>query len=299
MYVIIADFNGFEQTRICLQSLRYSLKQEYSVVLVDHGTSGLTARCVAKEFPEVELISGSSDLWWAGATNLGVRHALAKGAERIMLLNNDCYVDPNTLSTLDELAASLPGSVIAPVQRDWRTGEITKSVIRSLFLLGFPTLVLPWRRPESTGPGSVERVGLISGGRGAIIPAAVFKKVGFFDEETLPHYYADHDFFLRANDLEVPLYLASGVSVYIDDTRTSIAFKMDDMSVRDFFKSLYNMRSHRNINAIRVLFRKHYPIPGLHWAGIILYYLRYFVVYCYKRSIAVLGVGRKRTVKFK
>ncbi|MDO8863362.1 glycosyltransferase family 2 protein [Haliea sp. E1-2-M8] len=293
MYLIITDFNGFEQTRICLQSLRYSRYKEYSVVLVDHGTSDLTARCVATEFPEVERISGSPDLWWAGATNLGVRQALAQGAERIMLLNNDCYVDPDTLSILDELAASLPDAVIAPVQRCWRTGEITKSVVRSFFLLGFPTLVLPWKIPRTRSAGSLERVSLISGGRGAIIAASVFEKVGLFDEQALPHYYADHDFFLRANDLGVPLYLASGASVSIDDTRTSIAFQMEKMSIRDFFKSLHSIRSHRNISAIRVLFRKHYPIPGLHWAGIFLYYLRYLVVYCYKRSIAILGLSRK------
>jgi GT2 family glycosyltransferase len=292
LYIVVTDFNGFEQTRNCLLALRQSLCKEFSVVLVDHGTSDVTAESVAAEFPEVERISGSPDIWWAGATNLGIRHALALGAQRVMLLNNDCYVYPSTISTLTELADAHPDGIVAPVQRSLRSGGTTGSAVRSLFLFGFPTLMLPFRLPTADNGQSVVLVRLIEGGRGVIVPAAVFTKVGMFDEEALPHYCADHDFYLRASNIGVPLYLARNAWVAIDDTRTSIALEPDSMTFQEFLVSLKSIRSHRNIYAISVLFRKHYPIPGFYLIGVTLYYLRYLTVYCLGRVLRVLGIGR-------
>lgn len=289
MYIVITDFDGYEQTRRCLKALEKSTYSEFSVVLVDHGTTKETSCLVNVEFPYVECISASSDLWWAGATNVGVSRALQRGAKRVVLLNNDCYVEKDTLSILVNQADLYPEAIIAPLQKSFQTGLITTSVIRTFFLLGFPTVVLHRNVPKDRDRKGLVQVPLIKGGRGVVIPASVFNTIGFFDEQELPHYYADHDFYLRARDGGVPLYLAINTGVAIDDTRTTLAVDTAAMPLKSFLASLKVRRSHRNVEAISAIFKRHYPLPHLYMIGISLYYVRYVFVYFLARSTRLFG----------
>ncbi len=289
MYIIITDFDGYKQTKQCLQALEKSSFKGYSVILVDHGTTKETSSRVNVEFPDVECISASSDLWWAGATNVGISRALQKGAERVVLLNNDCYVEENTLSTLVSHADLHPAAIIAPLQKSFHTELIVTSVIRTCFLLGFPTVILGRNVPKDRDRDGLVRVPLIRGGRGVVIPASVFNMVGFFDEHELPHYYADHDFYLRAREMEVPLYLAVNAVVGVDDTRTSVASDTGAMSIKSFLASFNTRRSHRNTEAISAIFKKHYPVPQLYFIGMCLYYFRYILIYFLARLARLLG----------
>jgi hypothetical protein len=283
LHVVITDFNGFEQTRRCLQALRESRTREFTIIVVDHGTTTHTRDSLASEFPEVLRIHGSPDLWWAGATNLGIQTALQRGAEAIMLLNNDCYVTADTLRTLVALSDATPTAIIAPVQRDAQTGKVTSLSPRTCFLLGFPTIGGPTQISRNTPVPPLLSVKLILGGRGAIIPAELFTTIGMLDEHALPHYGADHDFFLRARRGGIPLFIAPSAFVDIDPTRTSMANTPATLPLREFIESLSSPRSHRNLRDITALFRKHYPIPHLHMVGVLLYLARYPLVYLARR----------------
>lgn len=294
--IIITDFNGYAQTRRCLAALRASRYRDFTVLVVDHGTTDETRTGLAADFPEVVRIEGSPELWWTGATNLGIRHALERGADRIMLLNNDCYVAPETIGILLELAHANPAAIIAPVQRDWQSGRVTAISPRSRFLLGFPTVPGPRRLTSAMQAKDLLPVKLIGGGRGVIIPALVFTQLGLFDEEQLPHYGADHDFYLRARRQHIPLYVATRAFVDVDNTRTTLADNPGALSLGEFLHSLRSIRSHRNLQDVTALFRKHYPIPRLHLLGVALYTGRYLLVYLVKRTLFLLrgGLGTDR-----
>ena len=53
-----------------------------------------------KNFPDIELITNNENLGYAGGNNVGIRHALAKGCDFILLLNNDVVVDRDFLKRL-------------------------------------------------------------------------------------------------------------------------------------------------------------------------------------------------------
>jgi GT2 family glycosyltransferase len=286
IYVILTDFNGYPQTKECLQRLSASTVQSFTTVVVDHGTSDETRRGISEDFPEVQRIEGTPDLWWAGATNLGVKFALRQGAKSLILLNNDCYVRPETIEKLVDLSSAYPESIIAPVQRDYFTGHLITVRPNSFLLWGFLT------RPGSKSIPSGRDVlvtKLIAGGRGVIIPARVFAKIGLFDEKNLPHYWADHDFYFRARKKGVPLLVAPGAEVEIDNTRTTIAKSSQDLSLSEFWSTLFSIRSHRNISHVNELFKKHYPIKSLYKVGVYLYIGRYIAIYFVKRVVALLS----------
>lgn len=288
MYIVITDFNGYEQTRRCLAALQKSELQDFRTLIVDHGTTNETQTGLSRDFPDTLRITGSPDLWWAGATNRGIRAALDRGAKSIMLLNNDCYVTPSTIGTLVSLSQANPTSIIAPIQRNWKTRKITAVRATTCFLLGFPTVQFPqWMMPP-IDPTQLLRVNLVFGGRGAIIPESVFSAIGFFDEGNLPHYGADHDFYLRARASRIPMYVAPSSIVDIDTTRTTLAENPGRMNLSEFLESFRSIRSHRNFRDIHALFRKHYPIPRMYFVGIILHTFRYGLVYLVSRTLFLL-----------
>jgi GT2 family glycosyltransferase len=284
LHIVITDFNGFAETWRCLEALRSSRFQDFTVLVVDHGTTDETRRGLASEYPEVVRIEGSADLWWTGATNLGVREALKRGADAVMLLNNDCYVTPDTVGILVAWAQERPNAIVAPVQRDLTSGKINTIRARSLFGLGFPTVPGPRQLTPEMIQARLLPVQLIGGGRGAIIPTWAFAEIGLFDAEQLPHYWADHDFYHRARRHGIRLYVAAQAFVDVDNARTTKAERPETLSFSEFLDTLADTRSHRNLRDVTTLFRKHYPIPHLHMVGVFLYLSRYTFVYLARRS---------------
>lgn len=285
LFVVITDFNGFAQTRRCLDALYKSTYKDFTVLVVDHGTTEETRIGLQNDYPCVIRLPGPSSLWWAGANNLGIRFAMDKGADLIMLLNNDCYVEPDTLTRVISSIASYPETIIAPVQIDCRTGQFIAINPKSCFLFGFPTVSGKSKPTLCMETPELLPVKLIIGGRGVVIPASIIQEVGLFDEKRLPHYGADHDFYIRAAKLGVKLGINTSAFVKVDDAKTTIASNPEILAINEFICSLISIHSHRNIQAINMLFKLHFPVPRLYYIGVILYYFRYFLVYMAKRFL--------------
>ena len=293
LFVVIPVFNRWEQTRCCLQKLMDSSYKNFSVIVVDHGSSDGTREGLENEFPDVTRLPGTADMWWSAATNLGIRHALDRHADAVMLLNNDCYLEEATLERLLTQLHHAGMAVIAPLQRNLQTGYIQTKNITTCFILGFQTLRLPGRslyRPNHDHPTEAS---LLIGGRGAIIPAEVFEKTGMLNEQELPHYGADHDFYLRCRKNAIPLLVSPNAIVDIDEDTTTLSARLGEMTFSDFTRSLRDRRSHRNLTDLTTLFRLHYPIPGLYPVGVSLNLLRYSMVYLAARLAQILGLYRK------
>src|SRR2546423_821731 len=165
IFVVLTDFNGWAQTRVCLERLRASSLREFTALVVDHGTTDETAHGLRASYPEAIRVKASPELWWTGATNAGIRAALARGAERVVLLNNDCYVTPDTLATLVEHARGAAAqAIIAPLQRSARDHALLVNLVTTCFLLGFPTLRRPWPGSPRPGEHALLPVPIIIGG---------------------------------------------------------------------------------------------------------------------------------------
>jgi len=291
LQVVIPVLDRWDRTERCIQSLLAARLAPDRIIVVDHGSTDGTAERLAGSYPHVVRLDDDPQHWWAGATNSGIRHALAHGASQVMLLNNDCRLEPGTLERLQAHGVDYPVAVIAPVQRD-PTGRVRVARAATLLWLGFPTLMLPWHR--RLGPGrALLPTRLIVGGRGVIVPRAVFESVGLFDDAALPHYGADHDFYLRCRQRGVALWIAADCSVVVDDAGTGPERDPESMTWPDFRQSLVSRRSHRNIADVTAFFRRRYPVPALYPLGVALFFLRYVLRYLAARLARRLSVGAK------
>jgi len=282
IHIIIPVFTGWNETQRCLNALRASSYRNLEIVVVYHGGDEDMKKALEAAYPEAHCVIGPPTLWWAGATNLGIRTALARGAKSIMLLNHDCYVGSDTIGRLQNHAQSAGQAVVAPVQRDFATNQVTAVTAGTCFLLGFPTLVFWWQEEQLQTPQLLS-TRLILGGRGALIPAEVFARVGLFDEVNLPSYYSDHDFYLRCRQRGIPLLIATDCAVSIDNRRTTIAARPGELNWREFLETLRLPRSHRNLRDLTQIFRLHHPIRAIYATGVALNLLRYCLIYAYQR----------------
>jgi GT2 family glycosyltransferase len=282
--IIIPAFSGREQIRKCLQSLSISSYQDLDVVIVDHGISDEISIMVNREFPNVTCLRASPDLWWSGATNIGIKHAIKEGSTLVMLLNHDCYTHIDTIEKLLLATFEKPDLIVAPVQHNPRTHKNTLG-IWTCFLLGFTTVTPPAFIYKIMHKSGLIPTGLVLGGRGVVIHTSTFKKVGLLDEEHFPHYCADHDFFMRCKKSGIKLFIHADAIVDIDDTKTSSA--EGSLSFGEFVSSLKNRNSHRNLKDVHTLMSRYYPIPGLAAIGVALNLLRFLLVNSTKRLLAL------------
>jgi len=289
IHIVIPVFNGWKQTEICLDALRASLYRNLEIIVVDHGSTDETKEALPSQYPEVVHILGEPTLWWTGATNLGIRTAISRGADTIMLLNNDCYVTPETIERLVSHAKEIDEAIIAPVQRDFFSKRVLCITASTCYLLGFPTFLRLGKNMSVLGEPRLLPTKLIIGGRGVLIPRSVFERMKMFDEVNLPHAGSDNDFYLRCRRQQVPLLIATDATVYVDSTRTTLAANLEQMNLKQFLQTLIDRRSHRNVRYLNALFKLHYPIRGLHHLGVVLNLFRYFVLYGWKRLRRVLS----------
>jgi GT2 family glycosyltransferase len=117
-WIIVLNWNGREDTLACLRSLGDAgLPDRTTVLVVDNGSEDGSEVAVRESFPEVELLQTGSNLGFAGGNNAGIEYALDRGAEAVLLLNNDT-----------EVASGFLAPMVDQLDRDPRTGIVGASI---------------------------------------------------------------------------------------------------------------------------------------------------------------------------
>jgi len=289
--VVIPVYSGWKALHKCLEHLANSGYRDFETLVINHSPESQPPLDFSQftEATRLRVLQASPDLWWTGATNVGIREAKKTNQNGyIMLLNHDCFLDKDAMSHLVRAAVSNPGSIIAPVQLDADSRKVLVDTAYTSFLLGFSTIVTPslcrFGRSRDTA-----RTGMIVGGRGVLIPSKVFDEIGLLDEKDLPHYGSDNDFYLKCKKAGFTLLICRLATAYIDNSQTTEASSIGRLSIANFLSTFSNRRSHRNIKDQLALFRKHFPIPFLYPVGVFLNLVRYSFVYILARARFLLS----------
>lgn len=102
LYIVILNHSHREDTFSCVASVLSSYYGNFKVILLDSATEGESVETLYKKYPQVQIISLTQNLGYAGNNNIGIRAALEQGAEWVLLLNNDTILDASCLSMLIE-----------------------------------------------------------------------------------------------------------------------------------------------------------------------------------------------------
>ncbi len=105
IWSIIINWKCAEETCACLASLIPTIDPA-TVIVIDNGSADGSVELIRARFPAVTLLPTDANLGFAKAANIGIAHALARGADAVLLLNNDTTVAPDTVARLAEQLAS-------------------------------------------------------------------------------------------------------------------------------------------------------------------------------------------------
>ena len=117
VWIVLVNFNGLDDTRKCLRSLD-GQSHPASVVVVDNASTVDPLATLQTEFAWANVVQAGVNGGWAGGNNVGLRYALDRGADWVVLLNNDTTVSPDLVARLMAAVATRPDvGIIGPVIR--------------------------------------------------------------------------------------------------------------------------------------------------------------------------------------
>ena len=136
IFVIVVTYKGHLWYERCFTSLRNS-ECPVQTVVIDNASDDGTVEYIREHFPEIHLIESKENLGFGRANNLGMRYALDNGADYVFLLNQDAWIEPNTIAELVCVAEKYPEyGILSPLQVNSEKSKVLNGVID---FLSYPT----------------------------------------------------------------------------------------------------------------------------------------------------------------
>ena len=200
---IVLNWNGWEDTVRCLAALHRSTYANLRVVVVDNGSTDGSTEHLAPLLDGTwgELIRSERNLGFTGGVNLGLKRALERGPDSVLLLNNDATVAPECVATLVAALEARPDVGLAGPRIVWR--DRPDRIWSAGMSVAWPSATLHAHRDEpldSLGRhGRLDAVCLVQGLSACVllVKRAVLEEVGLLDDRYFA-YYEDFDLCLRA-----------------------------------------------------------------------------------------------------
>lgn len=192
VWVIIVTYNGERWIEKCLSSLRLS-EAPLKVVIVDNSSTDRTLQIVMDSYPECILIETGENLGFGRANNIGISKALAQGAEYIFLLNQDTWIEPNTLTVLTETYQRIADAgILSPIHLDGTGKKLDLNFLKYMQEEGTPNFLSDAVLNKLEGYYDTAFVNAAAW----LLSRQCIQKVGGFDP-VFPHYGEDIDYVKR------------------------------------------------------------------------------------------------------
>ncbi|WP_302081589.1 glycosyltransferase family 2 protein [Salinibaculum rarum] len=238
----VLNWNNYEDTRECIESLLGVTYPNLEVLLVDNGSMDDSGRRLAKEFPEISTLFLDENLGFGPGHNRGVRWATERSADYVMMVNNDVTFSTDQLfeGLVETMEADPDIGILTPqvyTGLEGRECHFRRGVIRHE--TATPDYEYP---PVEAGSDLIDNdyVPFIA----ALIRPAVFERVGLYPEEYFM-YYGDLDYCTRITraGFAIKTYLPGRVYHGVSNTSGGSIAPI---------RSYYNMRN-------RFIFARNFP----------------------------------------
>ena len=187
---IVLNWNGGEDTVKCLNALKECTYPDLTVIVVDNGSTDDSVARIRAAHPDLLLLESGKNLGFAGGNNIGIRYALAHGADFIWLLNNDTKPASGALNAL-----------VAKALTDQRIGAVASIC----YYADEPSRVQAWAGSRlnlhigyvyvCTEPHEDDWFHSLNG-TSMLVPRSAIEDVGLLDENFFL-YWEDTEFCLR------------------------------------------------------------------------------------------------------
>ncbi|MHB8895307.1 MAG: glycosyltransferase [Candidatus Geothermincolia bacterium] len=205
--IVILNYNGADDTVGCLSSLESLDCDDCEITVVDNASEDGSVQAVRDGFPGVRVIENPCNLGFAAGCNAGLEDALDRGADYVLLLNNDTEsIDPSFLRKLVDFAEGIPeAGAVSPVILYHDSDVVWFAGGRVSYLTGFSRHIGKGRPSSGLTAGRPYAVDYVSG-CAMLLSAKFLREVGLFDEDYF-FYYEDTDLCARGKAAGYPSYV--------------------------------------------------------------------------------------------
>jgi GT2 family glycosyltransferase len=191
--VIIVNWNGTGDTLECLRSVASAKSNnvDVDVIVVDNASEVDPTAEIKSAFAGATVARLERNVGFAAGCNVGIKEAIAKGSDYILLLNNDTIIKPGLFDAL--LASFQKDSklgIISPVVYDSTGEQFDFAGAKINFALG------EFAHIQTKPQSDLIRTDYVSGSC-MMIPRSAIERIGLFDEPLFA-YFEDVDLCLRA-----------------------------------------------------------------------------------------------------
>ncbi len=124
VYTIIVTYNGTPWIERCLNSLLNSSCTTH-IIVIDNSSSDDTVKIIKENYPVVQLIESQKNLGFGAGNNMGLSIALANHCDHVFLLNQDAWVEKDTLEMLTKVQAKNPKfGILSPVHLNGKGNKL-------------------------------------------------------------------------------------------------------------------------------------------------------------------------------
>ena len=242
---VVLNFRTPDETLLAVKSLLASRRPLDDLIVVNNdsdlgGDGNGELRGTLKDvWSRISYIETGSNRGFSGGMNVGIRQALERGADRVLLVNSDVIVPPDAVERLDQsLDAAPDAGIVGPA-------VLARSEPDKIASLGMSYQPLTGRmRHRGTGltGARADRARAVAGRRVdgvsgclMLVKRGVFETAGFFEEKYF-FSFEDLDFCLKARRAGFATILAEGVTIYHEGGRS-----LGTVSPRRFY---YAARNH-------------------------------------------------------
>jgi GT2 family glycosyltransferase/glycosyltransferase involved in cell wall biosynthesis len=255
---IVLNYRTSDETLLAVKSLLASRRPFDEIIVVDNDYQDSTAgvRDILKDArPAITYLGTGGNLGFSGGMNMGIREALAHGADGVLLVNSDVIVPPDCVTRLERSFAEAPDAGIAgPVV----LARSDPGQIASLGMSYAPASGRMRHRASGARFDELDRMAgrAVDGVSGCLmlVKREVFEAVGLLDEDYF-FSFEDLDFCRKARRAGFATILAGSATVYHEGSRSIGA----DTPTRLYFAArnhlLLAQRADRSIGRLAFLGR--------------------------------------------
>ncbi len=194
--IVVLNWNGIEDTLLCLESLLLQSYKHFQIVVIDNGSIDNSKELLEKyrtDHSDIDVIYNPINFGFAGGVNTGIEWALNDNFDYIALFNNDAIADKDWLQSLVDAAG--------PKEIGIATGLLLHEDGTTIDSTGdwFSKWGLAFPRNRGDNVSKAPKAGAVfsASGGASLYKTALFKDIGLFDEDFFA-YYEDADISFRA-----------------------------------------------------------------------------------------------------
>lgn len=238
IYIIIPVYNRIDKTIKCLKSIYKQNIKDIKIVIVDDGSTDNTKKIINEKYPEIIILNGTGHLFWTGAIQLGVKHVLSICLDKdwILLINNDVELENECINKLVNLSEKYNRKTIVGALsvdlKDRNTIIKSGTIVKSWFFNLNLQILNKYNISYAKSKDEIE-ANLLTG-RCLLHPVEIFKEIGNYNSQKLPHYGGDDEFTARARAAGYKLFVLPSALVFLDQEK---AYRIKENILKEFFTS--------------------------------------------------------------